>query len=516
MLNGQSLRGNFVTMLASIVMSAMCGHSLAVSSDAIPKAGDLVGKVKKQLDSDHSALGKVSAVLMDVQSSVDKTEQSMLGKVLDLQTARTFFTRHAEIDTANDKMQEEVSKLNTNVEGLSSTVYKVQKEFLANGKKNQASEGTLHAQTVEDKALIESINAELAKGSDVQEALKKLTKIHDNLLAENAEAVEAGKVSEAMLAKQREASRAEVGKHKSLRSQLIAMNNYSMACHTSVEKSSKKLGQALRADSKDNKASSLTMKQKKKANSATEQRLLAERALLITEVKKTEDAEVLELARLKDLREDMRTLENNIVAEVRELEAKINTERGRVKTLRAGLMENVQAQATDLDKKGAVDDQVAGLTKKLHDDENPIMIATTEGQNDALASELREAYALWKAVKTGETKASLNLDQAKAEVAAKTNDLALADEAVRAAREEGEKKLAEAVRIATENKAASQITIEKAQAALAGRCKSKWDALKKKKFAKLRQCERMKESLEMNTAKKDMLMQALKAREMSA
>jgi len=212
----------------------------------------------------------------------------------------------------------------------------------------------------------------------------------------------------------------------------------------------------------------------------------------------------------------MRTLEQNIVAEVRELEAKINTERGRVKTLRAGLMENVQAQATDLDKKGAVDDQLSGLTKKLHDDENPILIATTEGQNDALASELREAYALWKAVKTGETKAALNLDQAKAEVAAKTNDLALADEAVRAAREEGEKKLAEAVRIATANKAASTLVIEKAQAALAGRCKSKWDALKKKKFAKLRQCERMKESLEMNTAKKDMLMQALKAREMSA
>jgi len=137
-------------MLASIVMSALCGQGLAMSSQsrssqqllaatddvAVPRAGDLVGKVKKQLDSDHSALGKVSAVLMDVQSSVDKTEQSMLGKVLDLQTARTFFTRHAEIDTANDKMQEEVSKLNTNVEGLSSTVYKVQKEFLANGKKN--------------------------------------------------------------------------------------------------------------------------------------------------------------------------------------------------------------------------------------------------------------------------------------------------------------------------------------------------------------------------------------------
>jgi hypothetical protein len=61
------------------------------SLPAPPKAGDLVKHVKTQLASDHQTLGKVSEALMAIQTEVATTEESMLGKVLDLQTARSFF-----------------------------------------------------------------------------------------------------------------------------------------------------------------------------------------------------------------------------------------------------------------------------------------------------------------------------------------------------------------------------------------------------------------------------------------
>merc|ERR1719174_1740518 len=168
-----------------------------------PKSGDQVHRVKEQLAGDHRTLGTVSAALMSVQTEVDKTEQSMLGKVLDLQTARTFFSRHEEIDTSNQKLQEEVSSLNGQVEDLSSQLSKVQKEFLANGKKNRKDEAELRAEDVSNKALIQSINGELAKEDDVQKALKSLEKIHDNLMKEAIEAEKAGKKSVDFLKKAR-------------------------------------------------------------------------------------------------------------------------------------------------------------------------------------------------------------------------------------------------------------------------------------------------------------------------
>merc|ERR1719159_691103 len=120
-----------------------------------PKSGDLVHRVKEQLAGDHRTLGTVSAALMSVQTEVDKTEQSMLGKVLDLQTARSFFTRHEQIDTANEKLKDDVSRLNSQVEGLSSSLSKTQREFLANGQKYRQSEGKLDSQIIEDKTVIE-------------------------------------------------------------------------------------------------------------------------------------------------------------------------------------------------------------------------------------------------------------------------------------------------------------------------------------------------------------------------
>jgi len=500
-------------MLASIIVLVMFGPSTAATFKlrALPRAGDLVARVKDQLASDHQALGQVSTALMSVQSEVDKTEESMLGKVLDLQTARSFFTRHEEIDTANAKKTDEISKLNNQVEGLSSNLNKVQKEFLSNSQANRQSEGKLHTQSVENDAFIGSMNQELAKKDTVQQTLAKLTGIHQNLLAEGVNVSAVGANAEEMLHKARGGSSIEVGKHKSLRAQLVRMNNYSIACHASVTKAGKKLGMLMISASKDNQASKLTLTQKKRAIDAAEQRLLAERALLVTETKKAETEAVGEVEKLKDLRADLQTLGSNIVSEVRALEAKIKAEKERVKTLSVDLMENSQAEMEHNEQKEAMEDHLKKLIQKVHDDENPILIATTEAQNDALQSELNEAYVLWKDDKTSETSALLNVDQASAQAAANQASLKMADESIATARKEGRLKVAQAVKIAAKSKAKSQVQIQKAEAAVAERCKPKWDAIWKKKRTKLVKCKAMKESLIMEKAKKDTLTETLKA-----
>jgi len=479
---------------------------------ALQKSGDLVRKVKSQLASDHRTLGKVSAALMAVQTSVDKTEQSMLGKVLDLQTARSFFTRHGEINTANEKLHDDVEKMNKQVEGLSSNLYKTQKHFLDNGHQYRKVEAELHSEIVENQALIDSINAELAKEDDVKKALDRLTKIHDHLQDEAIDARKAGLKATKLLNEQRFLTRAEVQKHRDLRHQLVAMNNYSVACHAKVEKKSKELQKALVKESKDNKAAVMTMKQKKKANVATQQRLLAERALLVSEVKRVEAEEVDMMGRVKDLREDMVVLQNNIVDEVRKTKAAILAEKERIKSLTASLMENAQAIEEDKVKMKTINEERQRVAQKLHDEQNPVIIATIQGQNAALKAELDQAYVMWQQVKAAETKATLNQQQAQAEVDAAKNAVSLAEQEVTSAREQGEKQLAEAVKKAMASEAKAEALIQKAQAALSAKCKTKWDAISAKKDKKLEKCKGWEDELSQEQAKKQLLEQTLKAR----
>jgi len=529
------LRGSTATLLASIVLYLMLGQTAAVSKslrasqldaaddislvlppamEAVPppRAGDLVGQVKIQLASDHRTLGMVAASLMSVQSAVDTTERSMLGKVLDLQTAKSFFQRKGEIESANEVLQDDVSKLNTQVEGLSAGVSKVQREFLAAAAQNLNSEGKLRAEMLEDKSLIQSINAELVSGSNVQDALRKLSKIHDDLMAEGAAVLRAGQKAVVMLKGRRDASKTEVGKIKSLRTQLVLMNNYSIACHASVEKTSERLGKAMLKDSKDSQAGIMTQNQQRKAEEAAEQRLLAERALLVSEVKRIEGEETQGMGRLRDLREDLQRIQGNVVTEVRSLELEIAQEKERLKNMRTALMENTQAMDNDLKAKQVTDAQIAEVSKQLHETENPVIIATTEAQNDALKIELTQAYGMWKTVKQTETVALLNVEQAATQVATAKEGSDLASQALVATRKEGEEKLADAVKKAKDNEDKAMALIEKARAAIAGRCKPKWDQIRNKKNKKLKTCKRRKSELIMEKAKKESLMQTLKAR----
>merc|ERR1719183_3347592 len=138
--------------------------------------------------------------------------------------------------------------------------------------------------------------------------------------------------------------------------------------------------------------------------------------------------------------------------------------------------------------------------KEVHDEANPVLIATIEGQNEALQAELNEGYGMWKAAKTSETAATLNAEQAASDAAAAKASLKMAEDTLARAREEGRKKLDQAVKAAAESKAKSQAIFDKAQAAVAMRCKPDWDDIWKAKRAKLVKCKAYEEDLTMTNA----------------
>jgi len=489
--------------------------SMAAPSPALanmpPNAGDLVSGVRRQLAVDHRTLGMVSASLMSVQTSVDKTEQSMLGKVLDLQTARSFFSRHEQIDTANSNLKYENTKLNSQVEQLSLTISQVQKKYLSDAQKNRISEARLHQELIQSGSLIQNLNAELSHSDEIKEELRRLTKIHQDLMRQALQAAEAGRQAETMLVEARGTNRNEVLKHSGLRRQLVAMNNYSTRCYADVAKKSRKLGMLMVSESKDSQAAEMTLKQKKKANEAAEQRLLAEHALLASQVKKIETQALQAVDKVKDLRGDFKVLERNIVKAVHKMEDEIKAERERIKSLSKDLMENAQAEEESNTRKESLEARIEKLIAEVHESENPIIIAQTEGQNQALEAELAAGFVMWKDAKRVETAALLNVDQAAAELAAQNASLKLADEALATARMEGQKKVAEAVKKAEAGKAKAQILIDKSRAAILKRCKPDWDAIWNTKRAKLLQCKTQKEELSMEMARKDILVQTLKA-----
>jgi len=511
----QNARGGCAASILAVATGlAVLQPGIATSllrSSALPQAGELVHHVKEELTESHGVLGQVSAELLSVQSSVDHTEQSMLGRVLDLQTAQTLQQRHEEVDAANSHMELDISALNEKVEELSATLSRMQRAFVDKSHLHQDSQRRFHSEIVANEVEIQSMNAELAKEHDVQEELEKLAKIHQDLVSEATEVHMAGEKSEAMLATVRSASRSEVSRHKALRAQLEAMNSYSVTCHSNVEKASKTLGHSMLAESKDNQAAAMTLTQKKKASDASEQRLLAEHALLANEVQKVEIEALHNMTRVKDLRGDLHTLGTRIVSEVRSTDTKVDSVQERVKGLRTALVENSQAEMEDMSKKKTIEAQISDLIKQVHDNENPIVIATTEAQNDALQMELHGAYVLWKTAKTAETAALLDVSQVVAEVAAGNQTLKLVAQALATARDEGQLRVEEAVKKAAVSKEQSRSLLQKAQSAIAERCKADWDAIWKTKRTTLMRCKGLAEELAVEKAKKDTLMVTLKA-----
>lgn len=464
-----------------------------------PKPCDIVADVKSKLADDKRALSKVSSELLSVQTNVKHHSNSLIGKVLDLETARDVRTHHKSVEAENSKLKDKISKLNAEVGGLSSTLSDVHKEFLGKQRENSLSEGELHVAIEEDETVVRNLNDRLTKEHAVQHELKKLEKMHRNLGEAAERTAKRGEKALSELAVTRRSSHDEASKHDRLRTQLKDMNKYSLDCHSRINKAATKL--ALDAQSNDTQATTMALKQTKKAAEASEERLLAEGALLVSEVKKVESAGLEGVTEIKDMRKKLKKLEDDMKREMKELEAKLHAERARLQKFNASLVENSEAAKKMAAEKNATDANITDLKKKLHKQENPVILANLTKQNEHLQAKLNHAHLLDKHSKRFEATAVAKVHNASAELEAAKKALKLAHDGIAKAHTDGAKKLAEATKQGAENRAKAKAKLEKAQAKIAAKCKTKWDAHWKVKRSRLRKCKRMETEKKKLTAK---------------
>lgn len=240
--------------------------------------------------------------------------------------------------------------------------------------------------------------------------------------------------------------------------------------------------------------------------------MLAERAVLVSEIKKHELEAVRDVKKVQDLREDMANLQERLVNDIKELKQKIKDEGERANSLGKDLMANAQAEAEAEGKKDEMDKHIDELIKELHENENPVIIAQTEGQNAALSKELEEGYEIFERAKENETTAELDVQSARSAVAAAKVGVDTAQKAVDAARKEGMKQVGKATGAAQKSIEKSTELLDKAKAALAARCKADWEDIWSKKRTELVKCKQIANELSMEKAKEEALKTTLQAK----
>lgn len=488
------------------------GRAVNISA---PNAGELVRRVGDKLAVQHRTLTNVSASLMAVQSEVDSTEQSLIGRVFDMQTARTLFARHEQVVASNERARDSIMKLNQKVEQLSSFLSDAQKLFVKEGQEQRAAELKVHAQIIEDDAVIEALKAALAKESQMRQALDALMAIRKRLLEQAAQDETVGKEVLAKLKAEEQKAQAEVWKHRLLRSQVVQMHNYSVMCHDRVAKAVSTLSNAVVLESKDNQASLATYKQTQQATEAAQQRLLAENAVLRAEIKKAEGESMRGLLEIRDYKEQTETVKHKDAATIAEVQADITKVEERVGVLSKELMSNAQAEMEAMGEKEEMEKQVKKLQTQLGDDDNEIAVQTLEAQNLALQLLVKEAMKLYKASKAAEAKAIADEQDALAQQQSAQDSVKYSQEANEKSDAQGKASLDAAIEEASENKKKSESEEMAALATIEERCNAEWEVVNTTTTQELHNCTQLEEELDIQTAKKDALKGVLQAREIS-
>lgn len=497
-------------LVAAVLLDGASAFSLraaALSSQRVSGAevGDLMHRVSKKLTKTHRALGDVSKDLMGVQGEVDRTEQSLLGKVFDLQTARGFYANHQQVDAQNTQAKAAVEKLSQQVQELSTELSVAQSDFVADGHAEVSQEQNLTAQAIADEAELQELKSETDKDKDVESVSEKLATVHHELASEATKVAKVEGEARTKLTNVQAASKYETCRHRILRRQVFQMHNYSVMCNSKVKEAAKNLDVMIQKQAKDQKTAVLVVSQAQASNQATEQRLLAENALLRAEINKVEAAEVRLLAELQHQQEELQALQQEVAMEVREVELRVGVAKERLKMLEAGLKGNSDSESEDLAQLKAAQEELHKLEEQWHTQESPIVIATLESQNAAMEAESKEGARLVAQATYEEAAAIANLEQANATIVAEREAAKIAANAIIVAQHEAEIQLQRSVNASHENMLKAAAKRRAADIAVQARCKSEWDAISSEIDDRMHQCRNWQERFDVLEAQRNVL-----------
>lgn len=483
--------------------------ALTQSPGATPPTSDLMQRVGKTLGDHHRALGGISQELLEVQSIVDHTERSMLGKILDVQSARNLYAQHMQVQEANAKARSELASLNAQVAGLSSQVHDAQKYLMETSQREHTSENLMNDEATKDRAELQSLEQELAKGKDSLATHEQLASSHNQLVAESQQIAKLGADVVAELQRVRNALKAEGSRQAKLKKSALDMHDYDVDCHKQAETLAKQDASVKQLEPKVHQAAVVTEKHAEASIAAAEQRLLAEGALVRTEVRRAETASANAYSTLQFEQRKMKVLQDNIIRQMREMTQKVAEEEQRDQSVEASVAANEAADNQDKAAKTAMERRIRKVESQL----SPVRLSGLQAENEAIAVELRHAMELLDESKTAEARAQVAAQQAAAEAEAQTAAAESAGEALRLAHEEGQKEIKEAIDKAAASKTKAEATVQSAEDALKAHCRVRWEKRAQKRDKELADCNSKKEQLAVANAQRETLQQVMKSQQ---
>jgi len=467
-------------------------------------------RIGTKLQTEHQKLATVSQALLSVNGLVEKTEQSLLGKVLDVETARGLVAKHKEINAANERAQGQMRDLGAQISNLNSLLAVAESAYAKQAAAQRAAEAELEAKL---KAHIEALTVQAQQATKSLPGLALLnkrlraTKVQyttdlekvNATLKRNITGIELGEVlHEIEIQKMDEAK---------LRRTLLDMHNYSSSCHVQAEALEQAVEELSKKIPKQSAAEAASEMQAEATQKANNERLRAEMGLLQAEIQRTDLSSHEALATLTTDRTALNMLETGIILEVRNISNRTTVSKHRFTLLQKAIEENIGKSEEELGRK-------KGLTKEFHllqERVSPVVFAALTAENDALNKELQGAIDMVAEAKVEEAKAYAYVQQLTADENAQVSAVETAAASVDKAQEQGKEQLDRAVKQAEANKEKSMALMQKANEALKKICGKKWEEREEETDKEKEECKQNKQQLTVVQAQIQTLKSTLEA-----
>jgi len=457
---------------------------------------------QRRLLGDQHQLANISEELLSVQSEITTMEQNMFGKVLNLEDVKALYSQHESVKTTNSKLRDDVGRLTAQVEGLSSQLASTQRGYAAADQAHKMETQALRSQVVSSDAALDSLQFEESKYASAEALNKQLRAERKRLLEDHARMVTMGEAALKELMEIR-------GQNQVASQRDSNLHNRSLSCRDRLKQMEDKLLLKRATVPKESANNEVTLQHAVATSAASEQRLLAEGAILRAEIQRADGAAERGLVALQEAQINLRALENRIVAEVDNVTAKMNATRLHSITVSKSLEENRGVQTEEMSKKHIVQVRLSALQQQV----SPVIYNALKSENEAYTMELGHAMDLLSKSKEGEAFAVAAAQQMESEIVAQRDAVKTAMEAVKEAREEGKKQLGIAVEESDKKMAEAAELKERAKAALGNICRAKWDVRGKEMGEKLKVCKQRKEELSIANAQRDTLKQTLQSQQ---
>jgi hypothetical protein len=450
---------------------------------AVPQPGQLVRHSVAGLKETHFSLTDVSQELMGIQSDVAITEQSLFGKIVDAKTARDLVDQQRLIEAGNARASEDVLHLRDNVGELS--------ELLVTAK----------AMNSHWQAVVATLRAGLARNADEELEHHRLLEAENVLKVAETKEVQKAKGIMGQIDTLHQAAQAEVAKQKELRDAIAKASKMAKVCQGEEAKDEAELKGKDGPAPKDADAIATAEKLHQSTINATNQRLRAEVAILVSEVAKAEDSGKKAFQAVQNAKARLVSLEETLTWDVRDISEGIQKATSKLGDVKTGIAKNEGMFKAGSLKKGEMDKQIV----KLHEEISPIETATTQAENDALQTELNQALMLLTRSKAAEAVSLATAMQEQAKVGAFKQAALLASRGVVMARQESQTEIERVVQLTAETKQQSELSVKKANGAIEDKCKNQWARHAGDITKEVNSCRAMKQDLDAARAQQSTL-----------